>query len=132
MTKIEDIASPSFSIKMIEDWDTFKERFQIYITETAGLFTAHEPYQFRHLHLDSFLNRQFNRIINNIYPIKPVQAEMLMALSAFIDIEESIHPISIEIFPEDIVYYFKLLIGNNLIRLSPHSPIRQEFVALQL
>jgi hypothetical protein len=59
-----------------------------------------------------------------------VQIELLMALAAFIDIEESIHPINIEIFPKDVVYYLNFLIGNNLLQLSPHSSMGREIADL--
>ena len=110
---------------IISDWIEFQLAFKMYIMNTEGLFTLKEPSSLIHFYLDAFLKRIEESIGNNGVNISITQAEMLMALSTFIDIEESYETININILPHLIKLRFKKLIENNWIQLSPYSQIKK-------
>ena len=110
---------------IISDWIEFQLAFKMYIMNTEGLFTLKDPRSLIHFYLDAFLKRIEESIGNNGVNISITQAEMLMALSTFIDIEESYETININILPHLIKLRFKKLIENNWIQLSPYSQIKK-------
>jgi len=110
---------------MITDWESFKNKFKEYILTTIGLFTIHNPSSI--FNLDRFFLRIHDNIINN-KKISTTQIEMLMALSTFIDIQESLQLINIEIFSKDIIIQLHTLIINNLIQLHPLSDIKKNIL----
>jgi hypothetical protein len=107
---------------MITDWTNFKEKFKEYILNTIGLFTINNPSSI--FNLDRFLIRQYEIVTNN-KKISITQIEMLMALSTFIDIQENLQTININIFPKDVIFQLQSLIINNLIQLHPYSDIKK-------
>ena len=106
----------------LHTWQEFKLAFNYYLSETVGLFTVEEP-MLEYFNLDQFLKRQHYHAINN-RDLSMMQVEMLMALSAFIDIQESAHNIRFDILPEEIIIYMKILIQNNRIGIHPASSIK--------
>jgi len=111
----------------IGDWDTFQDKFKQYITQTTGLFTLHEPEFFQHLYVPAFLDRILQGINDN-KKLSVTQIEVIMALSSFIDIIESIIAININIFPINVQVQIKTLIERGLIQLPPYSSIRYELL----
>ena len=113
---------------MITDWNCFKNNFKDYILNTIGLFTINNPTPL--FALDRFLIRIYDAFINN-KNISTTQIEMLMALSTFIDIQENLKTINIEIFPKDVIFQLQPLIINNLIQLHPLSNIKKDIMNYQ-
>lgn len=109
---------------IISDWIEFQIAFKMYIMHTTGIFTLKTPESLLHFSLDAFLKRIEESILNNRLNITLTQAEMLMALSTFIDIEESYESIHINVLPTIIKLCFKKLIEKNWIQLSPYSQIK--------
>lgn len=66
--------------------------------------------------------------IMNEKPFSLTQIEMLMALSTFIEIQESNGALEFEIFPAKIIRVMRSLIEKKILRLHPLSSLRQEFL----
>jgi hypothetical protein len=106
----------------INNWGEFCKRFKSYIRDTTGLFIHLENVSFTYFNLNRFLEHQVNTLNNKR---SMTQIEMLMALSAFIDIQEAQGNLEAAIMPVIIMSYFNTLIEHKLLWISPYSEIKK-------
>jgi len=109
----------------MHSWNSFKAAFKHYIMTTTGVFTLHEGSNFRYFDLDSFLERQ---VTNLDRPLSVTHVEMLMALSCFIDIQESANTINAGTFGHTGRLRLKTLMERDFVRLSPFSQVKKDIM----
>ena len=103
------------------EWSSFKRGFNQYIRRTTGLFTLIDPSNLVYFDLDMFLAR----ICERAGELSHTQAEMLMALSTYIDINEADAMFPFNIIPTRVILQFKNLIEKGWIQIHPFSVIKK-------
>jgi hypothetical protein len=111
--------------RRMHSWNSFKQAFKDYIMTTVGIFTLYEGSNFRYFDLGQFLERQ---VTNVNRPLSVTHVEMLMALSCFIDIQESANTVNGGTFGHTGRMQLKTLIERDLVRLSPFSQVKKDII----